>query len=295
MYDTTAGHQLGLVTTRQLLLSGLTEQEIRTLVDRRLLTRERHGVYRCAGAPARPEHPVLAACLAGGSKVVASRRGATLVLRLDGFVCKQPEVTAWGGSHPRLQGVLVHRVHDLPGWQRTIVNDVPVTTPARTIVDLAGERPDEVLGRSIDDAKTRKILTYAEILRCADGRREMQQIHRLMERRLNDRADTSFEDHVYWVISQAGLPLPVPQLQAVVPEGVYLLDHGYPAPFKIDVEIKGFDHEINRTVFDRDSFRKVRLRRAGWLQLEITTAWTDRDIAEETRAALTERGWTQAA
>ena len=234
MYQDIATTQLGLVAYRQLIAAGLSRREVEVRAGRGDLELVRRSVYRVRGTPILDEHPILAAALAAGDGATVSDRGAAKLHRLDGFVCRQPELTVVG-RRPRLAGVRVRRVNELADWRRTVMHGVPVTTVAQTFVDLSTSREPEALGRSIDNARRRGLVRYADILQAAEGRPQMQALYEVLSRRLHDKSDT-----------------------------------------------------------DRDSFRRVRLRRAGWIVLETTTAWTLDEIVEETAAALIERGWRAA-
>ena len=295
MYHELTERQDGLATYRQLREAGLTRSDIESLVRRRVLERERRGVLRVAGAPRAPDVPIRATLLAAGAFTTAARRSAARLTGLSGFVERQPEIISWGRKHPRLDGVIVHHARRMPSQHLTIVRGIQTTTAARTLVDLSPELSFDRLQRTLAHARRADLLRLTDVVAAAEGRRNMQTLAAVLAKEMEGDTDSDFEAFVYWTLAEAGLPLPVQQFQAVVPEGVYLLDHAYPPPLMIDLEIKGFGHAQDRVVFDRDSFRRVHLRRAGWLGMEITTAWTERDIVDETRAILLERGWQGAA
>lgn len=277
--------QYGLITAEQLVRAGLTHDQIHRRAQRGELVRVRRGVYLVAGAPAAPEQPVLAACLAGGPGLVASYRSAAALHRFDCFVATGVDVTAWDGSHPRLDGVTIHQ-RAVPDWQRGIARGVPATTAAATYVDLSGTLTDEAMGKSLDDARRLHVVRFADIVRCAEDRRSVDQITRLMDARLHDVSDSDPEGHVLWVLTQAGLPLPVPQYQV----GKYTLDYAYPPPCMVYLEYLGFEfHGQNRSGFDKDKRRNNKLRRMGWHLVELTSAFTDDDIVEEVGDALAAR------
>ena len=81
----TARRQHGLITSAQLDRGGLTDREIRTLVDRGVLVRRRRGLYVMAGAPATWHQELLVEVLACGPDAVAGLRAAAGMWRLHRF------------------------------------------------------------------------------------------------------------------------------------------------------------------------------------------------------------------
>jgi len=80
--DRDARFQHGVVTDDQLTQSGSTRQKRRTLVQRGVLRRIDHGVYRAIGAQRTWKQDILAACLAAGPDAVVSHRAAAVIWEL---------------------------------------------------------------------------------------------------------------------------------------------------------------------------------------------------------------------
>jgi predicted transcriptional regulator of viral defense system len=98
-----------------------------SLVPRELLTREGHWI---------------AAVLACGSGAVLSHRSAAALLGLRAAGWTRVEVTVPGRSGRERDGIKVHRSTTLTPQDTTRTKNIPCTTVARTLLDLA-----EVLGR----------------------------------------------------------------------------------------------------------------------------------------------------
>lgn len=141
------------------------------------------------GVPQTFEAAVLAAVLSVGPDTVASHASAAA---LWGFPFVEPDglvlTTArrrWG----RLPGVRSHRTVAFLRCERTVHRRVPVTTVARTIVDLSGRFSVARLGRITDHALRKGKLRLRDLRRCAarlppaPGRR-MKRIEALLTRRL---------------------------------------------------------------------------------------------------------------
>ena len=150
-----AANQHALVTRRQLVGLGSTNRMIDRRIATGLLVPVARGILRIGGAPVTWRQRVLAACLAGGSGCVASHRTAAALHRLDDFGPGDIEVSLPRSRRFRSSGVTVHHVSRLDRVDVAVVDGVPVTTVARTLVDLAGAldagRLEEVLDGALRD------------------------------------------------------------------------------------------------------------------------------------------------
>jgi predicted transcriptional regulator of viral defense system/very-short-patch-repair endonuclease len=163
-----AATQHGIVTRAQLLSAGVSEDAI----DRRLragrLLRVHRGVYAVGHIPPSPHAKSMAAVLACGPHAVLSHRSAAALyglLRHHGPV----EVTA--PSNHTHRGITVHRSTLA---DRTTHYGVPVTTPARTLLDLADVLDPAALTRAVNEARLRHLLSTDDLdrtLRSSPGRR----------------------------------------------------------------------------------------------------------------------------
>lgn len=85
--------------------------------------------------------------------MVAGEAAAALH-RLDGFPEGPLEISVERGRRPCLPGVRVHQVASLEQRDRFVIDGLPVTGLARTLVDLGSTAPDRV-ERALDDARRR--------------------------------------------------------------------------------------------------------------------------------------------
>jgi hypothetical protein len=90
-------------------------------------------------------------------------RGIILLLPTDEviMVMFRPEATRGNGA-PELE-IRVHYDPDLRSEDVTTVDGIPVTTPARTLLDLATCLDDEELEQALAKALQRGLTTYAEL------------------------------------------------------------------------------------------------------------------------------------
>jgi very-short-patch-repair endonuclease len=133
-----AARQHGVIEISQLLACGLTKQGIGRRVRAGRLHRVHRGVYAVGHAGLSSHGRWKAATLALGPNAVLSHRSAADLwgmLREKGGL---PQVTVPGTSdRPRRDGVIAHRSVSLTNDVWTLRDNIPVTTPSRTLSDLA--------------------------------------------------------------------------------------------------------------------------------------------------------------
>ncbi len=78
-------------------------------------------------------------------------------------------VTVGGKGRRQRKGILVHNA-DLPPEHVTVREEIPVTTPARTLADLAGTVSRPQLARAIEAADTHGLLDVPSLLAVSAGR-----------------------------------------------------------------------------------------------------------------------------
>ena len=144
-----AGAQHGVVTRDQLLAAGLSRHAIAHRTAGGRLHRLHRGVYAVGHRSLSAHGRQLAAVLACGPDAVLSHRSAAVLWGLL-RACEHPiHVTA--PTHRRgPAGVRLH--FSLPS--ESVHRDaIAVTTPARTLVDLATTASREELERALDEAR----------------------------------------------------------------------------------------------------------------------------------------------
>lgn len=147
-----AVNQHGHVTTWQAVNVGVTHQALSRLTRQGALIRVHPGVYRLASAPVTFEARAMAAVLAAGPGAVASHSWAARLLGITRVpVTATPEVVCPGNRPSRIAGVNVHSSRELEGCDTTTAQHVPVTSGARTAIDLAHDRLDQAATMALVD------------------------------------------------------------------------------------------------------------------------------------------------
>jgi hypothetical protein len=218
----------------------------------------------------------MGACLAGGSFTVASHLSAGWQYGIARIAPSALEVTVYGEWRQRLEGVRCHRSSFLHPEDLAVVRNIPTTSPARTIMDLASVASAWLLPQLLDDVLRRHLCTPQEVAACVKriggrGRPGTAFLRILAEERVNGHhpGDNDWEVKLARSLTEAGLP-PVQQHQVVVGTRVFLIDLAYPS-YKVGLEFKGWDPRSVRTAFDHDAERDLLLEGEGWHILTATS------------------------
>ena len=186
-----------------------------------------------------------------------------------------------------LTGVTVHR-RTLPTWQRTVYEGVPVTTPARTVVDLAGQVDQDALAAFADDLIRRNLLrleqlrTITSTLASARGY-DRGALRQLLAERLPGYlpGDSDWERRMDASYDEWGLPPAIRQYEIRAGGRTYRVDRAIPE-LRIAIEWNGYRWHGARTSFDADADREADLAAIGWQLL----GFTSRTSPERIRAAV---------
>ena len=273
-----AAKQWGLVSTEQCVGAGWTRRAIEHAVECVRLVRYRRGVFLVAGAPPSPYHPTLAACLATGAGTVASHLSAAWLWDFDRVRPDHVEVKTLLACTRRLTDVRTHTTGIMLGTDIDERHGVPVTSAARSAIDLGAYLSPYLLSRFVDHLRRRGHLTTEELathlaLLGGRGRAGSRNLRRIVADRLEglEAGDSDAEVEVVRTLVSLGVRRPVQQHQVAVRHRVFVLDVAWP-DWKVALELDGFDpHAVDRTTFDRDKERDIILRRAGWEVNHIST------------------------
>jgi hypothetical protein len=134
-----AARQHGVVTRRQLLAAGASEKQIRHRVAVRWLHAIHRGVYS-VGHPRllRASGRYLGAVFACGDGAVLSHRAGAAHLGIRPSASSRIDVTVPRRGATAKKGVTLHRTRRLEASEVMVHEGIPCTTPARTLMDLAG-------------------------------------------------------------------------------------------------------------------------------------------------------------
>lgn len=279
--DQLAERQHGLITRAQAIEAGLSPAAIRHRLESGRWHLVRGGVYRLPGSPRTWHQRLLAVVLAAGSGAVASHSSAAALFGVPGFPSgRRPEISTPRDRRVRHPDAAVHRSLWLPDSHVAIVEGIPTTRVARTLVDLAGAVLPGRLERALDNSLSMGIVTLASL---ATVTHELTRPGRpgiaIMRRLLADRGAgyvapaSELEARFLALVRAAGLPEPVRQCD-VGDEHDWLgrSDYGYLAE-RVLIELDSRRHHLSELDFQRDRERDNRRIAAGWRPLRFT--WHD--------------------
>jgi Protein of unknown function (DUF559) len=132
------------------------------------------GVYAAGHANPPLEGRFLAAVKACGRGAVLSHFSAAALLDIVRWDGRYPEVTVVGSAARVHRGIRVHRTRTLDPIDATAHRGIAITSPARTLVDLAG---------ALDYRRLRRAVRQAQSLRLVDLRQLAEALTRLGPRR----------------------------------------------------------------------------------------------------------------
>ncbi len=249
---------------------------VRRLTDDCLLRVVRPGVYAIEGRPSRWEQEV-AVGLLGGPGSALSHGTAAAIHRLHGVVAPdRPEISVPTFRHPRLSDATVHRMAQLDACDIQQRSGVGVTTPHRTIVDLAKRLHPDLLSRVIDEGTIARRWTVADLLACTDrlsapGRRGVQTLRQLLLARTNEpRVESMLELRIIRILAPYA---PFETQYELVLEGKLIrLDIAWPC-WRVAAEVDGWGvRSRSRTKFDEDRYRMNLLLAYDWRVAHLTSA-----------------------
>jgi very-short-patch-repair endonuclease len=227
--------------------------------------------------------------------LLACRDGAVLSHRSAGALwglCGPPSdravhVTMLGSGNQNRKGITVHRTKRLDRHDVRIHKGLPVTSPARTVLDLAAELARRELERALDEALATNITRRTQIIDAVNrlpGRHGATTLKTLLNpHRPSTRTRSHPEERLHQMIRQADLPEPEVNYQI----GPYSIDFYWPE-HQVAFEVDGYVYHAARTTFERDHRKDAYLKSRN-IDTNRLTATQVEDEPLATIARITER------
>jgi very-short-patch-repair endonuclease len=275
-----AARQHGVVTRQQLLAIGLGRGAIETRQRTGRLHVVHLGVYLVGHPSELPHAREMAAVLACGEGTAISHRSAAGMRSLaHGFTHEGVEVTIQGRSGVRRPGIRVHRTRAWATDDIDWVEGIPVTSTARTILDIARFLTMYRLEHVVADAERRGLVLRTQLnreLARHRGRRGAAALRAVLD------AEPAFtrsaaERRLLALLRDASLPSPITNARV----GSHEVDFLWPRE-RLIVEVDGFQWHSDRTAFERDRVRDAELQALGYRVIRVT--W--RMLQHEPRAVV---------
>jgi hypothetical protein len=161
---TVAAAQRGVVHREQLVALGIGRGSIAHRVGSGSLHRILPSVFAVGHPALAALAPEVAALLYAGDDCVLSHATAAAIW---GFGppprADQIHVTLAGRNVPERPGLRIHRVPELDSRDVRLRDGLPVTAPARTLIDLAGQVGDDLFADALAQARVLRLVSDREL------------------------------------------------------------------------------------------------------------------------------------
>lgn len=276
--ETLTDRQCGVFTRQQALAAGCPPAEVRRRLRQGDWVPLRTGVYapgQLLGGPRRPVATAVAGWLALGRRGAVSHGSAALLHRLA--LLREPEVADLtfppGTLSPHAYSRLATHTAGLPAGHLTTCGDVPVTTVARTVVDLARSLPAVAAVVTADDALRQRLVRRADLQRVVaecpawPGIRAAADLVAFAD----GRSESPVESVCRLLFARHDLPAPVPQgLVVDQRDGWWArVDFLWPALGTV-VEVDPHAELADAAQLQRQRARQERLEDLGYAVVRVT-------------------------
>jgi hypothetical protein len=298
--------QCGAFGRWQLLARGVDDDAIRIRIRSGTWLAAVPGVYRLAVVPASFEQRAWVGWLAVGPGGLVSHEAAAHLAGMANVVRNRVTLISPHGWHHRLPGIVVHQLDDVLPDHRTSHAGLPVTTPARTIVDLAALVSPARLASIVEDASHARLVSYSDVGLCLTsiarrGKPGIRKLTKVLDHLTNTNAMSMsrLERLLFELLSAAGMPKPKPQFP--FPGRSFTngcVDAAY-VDAKLVLEADGRSWHTRIADLKRDHERDADAARHGWQTLRLLhenisgdacgTAALIRDVRRERLCAFSRR------
>ncbi|HEX6455447.1 MAG TPA: type IV toxin-antitoxin system AbiEi family antitoxin domain-containing protein [Solirubrobacterales bacterium] len=204
--------QHGVVSREQLLALGFS----RSAIEHRRRTGRLHplarGIYSVGRSHLTREGRWMAAVLACGPGAALSHRSAAA---LWGFGAEHEDyidVSVKRASEARLPGIRCHRRPTLAAEAITRRQNIPVTEPVQTFLDLTTVAGPKTIERAINEADKHDVIDAGSLRRALDdhpGERGVRPLRRILDKHTFRLSDDELERLFRPLAASAGLPVPL--------------------------------------------------------------------------------------
>lgn len=273
-----AGAQGGRISREQMIRQGISASAIDRRVRSGHLHPKHRGVYAVGHILPTTESAWWSALLAYGDDAVLSHYTAAAAWRLrkpGGAV----HITCPRTGVDSVPGVRAHRSRCLLEHERTELRGMPITTPARTVLDLAPRLSDRRLEQLLDRGEHDRILDLRDLRRVlADHPRRAgaPRLRRILEAYVPTVTRSELEEAFLDLCDAHAIPRPL--VNTVV--AGFEVDAYWPHA-RLAVELDGYAYHRSPAAFERDRARDAALAVAGQRVLRLT--W--RQVTEPREAA----------
>jgi very-short-patch-repair endonuclease/predicted transcriptional regulator of viral defense system len=274
-----AERQHGVVATRQLAALGLQQRAVSYRAAAGRLHRVHRGVYAVGHTVLTANGRRMAAVLAAGPGAVLSHASAAALWEIRPTNATRIDVTVRTKRGRARRGLRIHRTSTLQADEVTDHQGIPVTTPSRTLLDLAATLPRRALERALDEAEVQELYDLTSLTAIARAHAGERGARALTEALDHDPGttltDSELEELMLALCDEHRLERPKPQTRVAG-----LRVDFYFAAARLVVETDGYRYHRTRRAFERDRERDAILARAGYRTLRFTHRQLTKRAAE---------------
>jgi hypothetical protein len=275
-----ASQQHGVVSHAQLVELGCNRGSLDTRVAGGRLHRLHTGVYSVGHSVLPRWGPFIAAVLACGPGALLSHVSAATLWGLLQNSSSRVHVSAPGRGKHRRAGIKLHLPRSIHPEDRAVREGIPVTSIARTLLDLAAVLPYPRLLRAVEEAERLRLFDLGAVERLlarSRGRKGGRALRSAIAESVHDVHWTrsELERRFLGLCRSAGLPQPAVNywLEGLEVDAVWLEQ-------KLAVELDGWATHHGRGAFERDRKRDAKLQLAGYRVMRVTQRRIERDAEE---------------
>jgi hypothetical protein len=225
----------------------------------------------------------MAAVLAAGDGAVLSHGTAAALWDLRRTGGGAIHVTVPGDpGRKRRPGLKIHRSITLTATDTTVRDGIPVTTPARTVIDLARTTNGRALEHLIDLADQRGLVDFADLHKANSAA-----LQAVLHTYSPAPTRSELEERFLGLCDDHGIRRPETnaRIAGIEVDFVWRLE-------RLIVEVDGYRYHRSPTTFETDRERDVTLQARGWRVLRFTWRQITRRrgwVAAHVEAAMTVR------
>jgi very-short-patch-repair endonuclease len=295
-----AARQRSVVTLGQALDAGMSKSTIERYVAEGRWTRLYRGIFVPSGVVTGWEQRVTGAWLACGPTSVLSFGSASAIWQFAKDL-GVPDVTTSLSERRRRPGIRVHRSGrlDAVGYR-----GFRVTSPMRTMLDLASTEREDMLARFLDLAHRRRLI---DLERFGVYLAEPFALSRpgsgvlrgmVAARDPSTSIESDAETLLFEALRAARVPLPVTQFWVTTRRRRCRIDFAYPEA-RVAIEVDSWQDHGTRDAFESDRAKQNELVELGWkvvrfTWLQLTTQPVDVAITVATAIGLIPSRWRKA-
>lgn len=277
-----------MVTLAQLQALGLTRAAVEGRLRRGRLLRLYRGVYAVGHLALTENGRLIAAVYACGGGAVLSHRSAGVLHGLLRSSTSRIDVTVPTARKPR-EGIALHATRSIHEADRAVLEGIPTTTVARTLLDLADVLSEQRLAKAVDQAEVLRVFDLTELeaaLARVPGRAGRHRLRRVLAgyqpepQFLRSRAERRLKR----LCKEHALPMP----QFNVNVAGYEVDAYWPEA-KLALEFDGAATHYTRRAFHADRRRDRALATEGVQTARVTWPDLGAGLMGEVRAILRRR------